>query len=96
MTPEDLSPSERLFIAAEERTRGELRKSIASLSERLDNFASALFSLDARMAAMTQSMDRLIAAHSKTAETQAAQQRDLHQLAARVTRIENKLGLDQQ
>jgi hypothetical protein len=54
--------------------RNEFSRRFAGMQERLDNLAPVVISTDARMAAFTRSVDRLIGAHEETAATQAAQQ----------------------
>jgi chromosome segregation ATPase len=77
----------------EELTRriDELSRRVGTLEERVSNLAPVIISLDARMAAFTRSMDRLVGAHDDIAATQAAQQRAIDQLATRLTRIEKEL-----
>jgi chromosome segregation ATPase len=69
----------------------QLSRRVGTLEERVSNLAPVIISLDARMATFTRSMDRLVGLHDDVAATQAAQQRAIDQLAARITRIEKEL-----
>ena len=69
---------------------GALTQQVGDLSQRLDNLAPVIISTDARMAAFTRSLDRLITVHGETEGTQTAQQRAIDQLSARVKALEDK------
>lgn len=71
--------------------RSEIGQRIDAVGERLDNLAPVVISTDARMAAFTRSVDRLIGGHHETAGTLAAQQRAFDQLAARVATLEKAI-----
>jgi hypothetical protein len=53
-------------------------------------------SVDARMGGLTRQSDRFERDNGATLATQAAQQRAVDQLAARLTRVERALHLDEQ
>ena len=53
--------------------RTELGKRIDNLSQRLDNLAPVIISVDARMAGFTRAMDQLITENTQINGTQAAQ-----------------------
>jgi chromosome segregation ATPase len=76
-----------------------LRREIATMRERLDNFAVVVASVDARMGAFTRSIDRIVGEHDGVMATLDAQKRaidhlsaQLAQTVARVEALERKAG----
>lgn len=60
------------------------------ITNRLDRMADTLVSVQSQMAAMTRWADRFDRDHNSIVQTQAAQQRAIDDLAARVTRLEER------
>ena len=63
--------------------------------DRFETFAQGIFSIDARMAALTRSLYQLLAKQDQIASILTAQQRAIDQLAARVTKIEREIHPEQ-
>jgi hypothetical protein len=71
---------ERRFEAIEQR--------LDHLTERMDGFSQIMLTIDARLAALTRANEHVQRDHGGILETQAAQQRAMDSLAARVARLE--------
>jgi predicted RNase H-like nuclease (RuvC/YqgF family) len=69
----------------------ELRAEFAGLNDRIDNLAPVIIATDARMAAFTRSMDKLIGGQDETRQTLKAQQHAIDQLAAQLAETRARL-----
>lgn len=65
-------------------------KRFDAVENRLDRVSDTLVGVQSQMAAMTRWADRFDRDHSATLATQAAQQRAIDELAARVARLESR------
>ena len=92
MTIEELA--RKLDAAAEALTlnlsdlRQELKREIKTIRDRMDNLVPTILTIDARMSAISRNIDRFIGDAGDAANTQAAQQRAIDDLARRVAALE--------
>jgi len=75
------------FDGIERRIDG-IERRLDHISERVDSFGQILLTMDARLAALTRANEHVQKDHGGILETQAAQQRAIDTLAARVARLE--------